>query len=1045
MKFGLLHLSDIHLKDQKNFIQGKEESLCNAIANLDSEIKEIIIIISGDIAYSGKLKEFDIADNILRNLKSILTLRKFNVNIILIPGNHDCNFENIDKDERGKIVKDIVEEKTAINLNLINEVSSPLKNFFDFRRRFHKKDCQEKCNNKLFTIYNLPINDKNIIFYLYNSAWISQMKEIPGQMMFPIKSIGKNYFDGKADLFVSLIHHPLNWLEPNNRRILKKHLETTSDIILTGHEHIPDSSINFDSSKNYIEYVEGAALQDDYVEKERIDTEIRSGFNFIILDLEHYTQKNIFFNWKESLYVGSNLEVDWSELHRSKNLKTKYFKLVPDFEKFINDPGASFVHPKKSELQLKDIFVYPHVNNVKMYYEEDKSIVKRITKSEEELDLTQKNFKKVLLGEERMGKTSICKMIFKNCFEKNFIPIFIEGDEIRSYDMSNFKKLVDKNYKKQYGEDLFQEFSQLTLEKVFIIIDDFDKVRLNASRKMVLLQNLQELYSNIVLTCGNSFLIKEILSNQERRKILENFDQFQIMEFGHELRSQLVMQWYWIGQENHAEEIEIVRAHDLAINTIDTIIGKNFVPSVPFFIITILQTIETSEHILKASSYGYYYEFLITKAISKISVKHEEIDAYFTYIIELANYFFENNISNIDEKTFKEFHKRHCTEYQISASFEDISEKLKVAEILRESENVFYFKYKYIYYYFEAKYISNNIYTDSIKDRISLLTDKLFLEENSNIIMFLTHLSKDPYILSQILKKAKTIFNEIDSIKLENDIEEINSLLENVPALVYKNKDYKKERQMKLRLKDDNESLNDIDDIDGTDDIDHVNNEEELESEKGLDFISQTNLAFKVIDILGQIMKNHFGSLKGTDKEELAKESYEIGLRALHKFYSIMPGEALEFIVVTILNRIKENVFNDKTKLEDITKKIIFRLFSLFGSSYIKRISESIGASTLKETFDQILIKNNVSSYSLIDIAIKLDYDANIPHQDIEKAKAKLSKSYLPYDILRNLVINHLYMFPVSYQEKQRICNLLGISIEDQLLIDNTSVQKKIK
>lgn len=63
---------------------------------------------------------------------------------------------------------------------------------------------------------------------------------------------------------------------------------------------------------------------------------------------------------------------------------------------------------------------------------------------------------------------------------------------------------------------------------------------------------------------------------------------------------------------------ELIRINDATQRIVNSIIGKNYVPAYPIFILTILQTTEMGNpHDLKDSSYGNYYQFLITQALSK--------------------------------------------------------------------------------------------------------------------------------------------------------------------------------------------------------------------------------------------------------------------------------------------------------------------------------------------------------------------------------------------------------------------------------------------
>jgi len=858
---------------------------------------------------------------------------------------------------------------------------------------------------------------------------LSKIKEEPGKLYYPIANIKKDIFEVESDLIVSLIHHPFNWFQPEIKRLFQDHIENTSDIVLSGHEHFNSKSLHSDLNYNYTEYIEGAVLQSDNG---------KSGFNLIIVDLDQMMQKILFFEWKKDLYVNKDIIADWKELLHNKKIMRKKYQLSAEFKEILIDAGAAFTHPYLNHVTLNDIYIYPYLMNINVE-EKKKTFVKKQYISASYLCKINESDNLILLsGAEKVGKTSLCKILYQEYHGKGNVPVFIEGMDIKTASFTDFENLVKENFSYQYNNTSLQYFNQEDNNKKVIIIDDFDKSKPNRKYKSVLLKNILNKYPNIILT-GNEFFILEEYFNDESNvpNMLGSFEQYKILEFGNELRSELVKKWYGYGTNEFVEESELLIKHDSAINTINTIIGSNLVPSLPIFLLTILQTIETQATNLKASSYGFYYEYLIIKSFKNISIPNEEIDAFYNYITELANYLFENKLYKISNDQFKEFHKWYCKEYSINSEYTDLIKKLEDAKIIEHYGQNYRFKYRYIFYYFEARFIAQNITSVEIKERVSKLTLKLYKEEFANILMFLTHLSKDPFIISEILKSAKRNFSELEIVKFEDDIKSINDLLLEVPKLVLKKKDYNQVREERLKNLDELEK-----EIDEKEKVkEPFDEEDELEE---IDVVTELNVAFKSIELLGQILKNYFGSLKGNYKFEIGSESYFVGLRALNSFYSIL-SENLDSIIEDITKIISEKEISDKDKKEDLSRKFLFGFFSILAFSFIKRISESVGTSNLTETFKDILSQYQYNSVRLIDISIKLDHSHIMPIDDIGNLKEVFSKNYLSSTLLKRLVIDHLYMFPVDFKVKQRICEILGISIDDQIYIEKTTTEHKLK
>jgi hypothetical protein len=56
-----------------------------------------------------------------------------------------------------------------------------------------------------------------------------------------------------------------------------------------------------------------------------------------------------------------------------------------------------------------------------------------------------------------------------------------------------------------------------------------------------------------------------------------------------------------------------------------------------------------------------------------------------------------------------------------------------------------------------------------------------------------------------------------------------------------------------------------------------------------------------------------------------------------------------------------------------------------------------------------------------------------------------MSQNKLSFMLLRNLAIDHLYMFDTDYKTRTKIFQILKISQKEQLKIDQTSNVKRMK
>ena len=1041
MKTLILHLSDTHIDEESGQLLSYTTLIKKSLQTLldGNTIDFILIAVTGDIVESGRNVEYENACLFFDKLSDEITHQyKIELDIIAVPGNHDCNHSSGEAKLREVLIKAIQSEgDNAIDNAIIENCCKVQADYFKFSDSVTGKKAKIIHTSKLLNIYCYEINGSTIIINAYNSAWISRIKETPSALHYPINKISGELFDSKGDLVISLIHHPVHWNHPQNLRDFRNHLEKTSDLILTGHEHISTKGIKDDLEEGFSELIEGSVFYDS-VKKEV------TGFNAIIIDTIDRKQKVLHYAYERNMFISKDRD-DWIPFKRSKRLEKNKFILEAKFCEFLNDPGAKYTHRSKANIVLEDIFVFPLLRKVEYKKEE---LVDNVINSQNVLIQSVEGKKILFIGDEKSGKTSLLKMIYKDLHRRNLVPVYISGDKIDSSRKEDFHKVLTKHFSKQYSDALKEDYLQLDIKQKVILIDDYDKSKLNLKHRNLLLKWIKESFATVIISGSNLLQLEETIFNESTNEgLIDGYDKFRILEFGHQLRDRLINKWITLGCEQQLEDDDLIRNMNVYAQTINIIIGRNFIPSHPIFLLTILQTIETATPInMDHSLFGYYYEVLITQALAKVLKHNDVIEAYFTYVTELAYVLFDKRVKTISRDNIARFHEWYCKEYKISPGLEEILDNLQMGSILQEEDGSYSLKYPYVYYYFVARYIAVNITKASIKDIVKQMCQHVYQDECANIIMFVTHLSKDPFILDQLLLNASKQFSENNVIKFENDIEVINRLTESVPRLVLESRDIIKERERKLKEKDEIEASDTENKKGKTSDYNLS------EDASKINELSRINLAFKTIEILGQIAKKYYGSIRGEEKVRLVEEIYNLGLRCLMDFFVVLERNSNN-IVKQINELIKQKNLQkegikvkselEKDEIEDLARKVLFGLSVLISYAFIKKISESVGSERLNEIFEEVLEKNPFHSVRLIDISIKLDFIAGFPYDDVEELKKMFEGNPLATTVLKQNVISYLYMYKTSYGTKQKICDLLGIPIEHQRAIDQTSTISK--
>lgn len=209
MNIGIVQLSDIHFRKETDHIIKKLDLLSSAISAALIECNKLFIVVSGDISDTGE--NYQIAKTFFTDLKEGIKI-KFgknylnSIDFIFIPGNHDCFLP--ENDEIRQILIDNFKKNDDASNNIIDQLLLSQEKFWDFYEDFLEIKEQQKIS--YLKSYMLKA-DLDLNFYCYNTSWMSQRKEKPGESIFPVSKLLKNDVVGKKRIDISIHHHPASW------------------------------------------------------------------------------------------------------------------------------------------------------------------------------------------------------------------------------------------------------------------------------------------------------------------------------------------------------------------------------------------------------------------------------------------------------------------------------------------------------------------------------------------------------------------------------------------------------------------------------------------------------------------------------------------------------------------------------------------------------------------------------------------------------------------------------------------------------------------
>lgn len=670
---------------------------------------------------------------------------------------------------------------------------------------------------------------------------------------------------------------------------------------------------------------------------------------------------------------------------------------------------------------LDNLFVYPDIlkNNDDLQLENDEIDSEQLT------DLDAFGYRYILIrGEEQSGKSSLCNMLYKHYLDAGSYPVLINGKNISG--KADLKQIVNEQYNIQYSHA--GEYWSLTKEVRILLVDDADEKTTKNFSKFI--SSIQEYF-------GYSIVFIDELSNLSDRSRehndFPNFELFSLCRLGHRKRDELIKKCI-----AHDENIDFdtnnltqLKRLDRDTKHINTIIGTNIVPSYPVFIVTIFHVVDAAIPTdFSQTSYGHCYHAMVTMNLDRAGIKPEDIDAYFNFLMELAYFMFNEKSKAITEKELAQFIEQYKKKY---ITPEKIIQKLEQANIVKRKSDLYSFQYVYIYYYFVARFMAKKMDIVTVKNQTLELMKNTHKKDNANIIIFITHHTRDKLLLDEITLNAMSIFEQFPEATLSGDekklIKGLSENLRNIQLPDYKHT-VEGERNNNLEKMDEIEPVRD--------------EIEEYEEQSDEPLLIEIRKSAKNIEIIGQILKNHYGSLEKDRLKELFEEGQHVGLRLLRSFIVLMlkEGDALESLFESLLDGIRTNGRSLSTEERNKeSQKIVARFTYDVILGWLYKIVNSLGYDKLVDIADEVNINEKTIASNLINLSIHAWYTKKL---DIEKVRLlylelERDNNQQAIYILKDIVSHYIYMHPINYRDKQKINSYLGFSVQNQI-----SVQRKL-
>lgn len=1018
----------MHFSVVQNPALDRVDAICGAIRSIVEPSDNCILALTGDIADLGKAQEYEIAYSFIKSIyKGLGDYIKASLHIIIVPGNHDHDFDLPDFQES---IRDLIIEKSSPQNppdqamhDYCLKSQQPFRNFADrIGSEMSASIVRGLLESELRSFPPAPIQ-----LHLLNTTRFTRRRDAPGRIWFPVEQLALNLkkHNHPDSITIGILHHPYNWHHPDNGRQLKSLLESHCDILLTGHEHNPDQYLKLRRTTEQNLYVEGGILQDH-------DNPDNSSFNIVRIVPDEQIFKCWSFAWTGTRYDPLSEHFEHRYLRLRKPLLNQ-FELEKEWSSYLEQLNTDLRNPRCRDLKLSDLFVYPDLQRLDV---RKACSPTGIVRDRDVVGFIQERKRTLIAGAEKTGKTCLAKRLFIDLQEAGYIPILIDADfKVQQRKKMKFgdalSQSIDDVCRFIYGEQSATQLWQAKPSDRAIIIDDYDALPLGTNGRDEMLRWFDEHFGCVVLLADPGIRITEILNRSGQDTLLWTYEHVDILECDAESRYSLIRNWLLAGTDSFSVSLDKVYENAVRYaQVIDAIIGQGAIPSLPIYILMMMQQIETRGNVENTTGlYGSLYELIIRDVIKGAAADYADLEVKLNYLSEFAFALYSRGKRFLEEAEFATWHARYCQEYNCQLDPLQMALQFEAIGVFRKYEANIGFKYRYYYCFFLARYFANNIHDNDIVEEIRKACLALYDQDAANTMLFLCHLSKDPRILQMILRAVDGHFKDTTEYNLSLSPQILPDGVIRPFPLMLSAADPEEERVRTFREYDDMSRPHGLDEV-GYGEI------EKAKEDKIFNLIKEANSAHHAIRICGQLIRNFYGSMKGSLQVEIIRKCYGVCLRMMGILYDLLEEDKEEIAVVIAKILHHRYPKMDEQEIDRRARRSLQIMALSIGYGLVKHVSNSVGLSALKPSFDTLIKEADTTvSHRILDISARLDYFDAFPENAALDLATDLEKGSVGHEVLRVLVWEHFKLFRRDYKVRQRVCKKLGIDAPQTSLL----------
>lgn len=858
MKILVIHLSDMHFVDYGNFRNQYLDAICGTLQQSILGIDRVLIIVSGDLSFSGKklqmiqVKKFFNA--LIQKIK-----KRYNVsdiNVAIVPGNHDVDYELGNTD---RSLLETINDEDLYDSTIESEISKQVQ-FYECAKKY---DCfSEKgliCQKRIY------YGDKSILLNLINTAVFSAKRDEDQGFHYLSKADIENLSSQMdCDFVFTIMHHPHHFYNYRCKKDLENAIYTRSDLVFVGHEHY-ESVQKIEEGDSSVLIFAGGELcnKGDWS---------RSEFHVSVLDLEsrQFDTKKYVMNLSACIYV----EVENRSIVLSKDRYNKLGLVVRN--EYIRDLDSDKYAIADSD---QEYFVFPLLKE-KYLADDRKKIVKEIDSMESFIRMLDINGKIIISGQSDTGKSILSRAIFEE-LAKRKVTLFVKGSDVSG----KYERTIRNAFEDIYSSDktAFEMFKQMRPEEVAIVVDDIDYI--DASRQIDFIEYIEERFGTIVETCQFDIDMDiDIKDRLKKRATTRDFTFYQIEPFYSDKRKQLVGKIVNLTTKGRDENKK-----RLIDGLCDVLTKQKFLYSLnPEFIVqfthyycnNIGQAMQND-----GSVFSKVFEANLANLINPYAKKYT-VEKVFIILDKVAYYIYENSVYPISLAQIDSVIRDYNELYNSKMNTSEFMDLLLDAKIMKPFDDKYIFYDRNYLSYFAAREIRRKGVEEQDYTQFNRVINNAHIPINADILLFVTYITDNRRIIQMIMEKGVQAVEKWVEFDLKTT--DISFLTKSVEEVIKPIEIGEREKEEEKRVEQEKKEVrsrvvaNDATIFNGID--------------RELELLEELIRGISLMVIIARILPSFEHMMQKPDKDECVKLIYQMPLRIFEVWANEVDGIASELV-----------------------------------------------------------------------------------------------------------------------------------------------------